>query len=48
MDSPEGRDILEKRGLIPLPGTPESLRALQTRDTETWGTVIKAAGIKLE
>lgn len=48
MDSPEGRDILEKRGLIPLPGSPESLRALQTRDTETWGTVIKAAGIKFE
>lgn len=46
--TPEGLDMIEKRGLIAFPGTPESLRQLQTVDTETWGRVIRAAGIKPE
>ena len=46
LESPEGIEMIEKRGLIPFPGTPESLRQLQTRDTETWGRVIRAAGIQ--
>lgn len=48
IDSPEGRDFLNKRGLVPFPGTPQTLRELQTRDTEIWGRVIKASNMKTQ
>lgn len=46
MDSAAGKQFLEKLGLLPYPGSPEALRALQLRETERWGQAIKAAGIR--
>lgn len=43
MGSAAGRQFLEKQGLLAYPGTPESLTALQRRETERWGQAIKAA-----
>ncbi len=45
LDTPEGRKFLTDRGLVPYPGNPEQLRALQARDTVEWGKVIRAAGM---
>jgi tripartite-type tricarboxylate transporter receptor subunit TctC len=39
-------DLLEKQGVEAEPGTPEELAAYTKREFETWGKVIKAAGIK--
>ena len=38
--------LLEKQGVEAEPGTPEGLAAYTAREFETWGKVIKAAGIK--
>lgn len=43
MGSPAGKQFLEKQGLLPYPGSPEALRALQQRETLRWGQAIKAA-----
>ena len=39
-------DLLEKQGVEAEPGTPEELAAYTKREFETWGKVIKTAGIK--
>ncbi len=46
LDNPDGRRFLTERGLLPYPGSPEVLRAVQRRDTVEWGKVIKAAGMQ--
>jgi len=38
--------LLEKQGVEAEPGTPEELARYTAREFETWGKVIKAAGIK--
>ena len=35
-------------GAVPLPFTPDAMRAMIARDYEKWGGVIKAAGLKPE
>lgn len=46
LDNPEGRRFLTDRALLPQPGSPEDLRAIQRRDTVEWGKVIVAAGMQ--
>ncbi len=46
MGSPAGLQNLEKLGVLPFPGSPESLLALQRRETERWGQAIRAAKIQ--
>jgi len=48
MATPELRESFHKQGLEPAPGTPEALTAYMKREYETWGKVVKAAGIKAE
>lgn len=38
--------LLEKQGVEPAPGTPEELARYLEREFQTWGRVIKQAGIK--
>jgi tripartite-type tricarboxylate transporter receptor subunit TctC len=38
--------LLDKQGVEADPGTPEALAEYTKREYETWGKVIKAAGIK--
>jgi tripartite-type tricarboxylate transporter receptor subunit TctC len=45
---PGMKEYLAKLYASPLPGDPESLRALVARDTVRWGEMIKAAGIEPE
>ena len=37
-----------KKGVDPEPGTPEELGAYMRREYETWGKVVKQAGVKAE
>ena len=46
--SPEAVALLEKSGVDPEPGTPEQLGAYMKREYETWGKVVKEAGIKAQ
>jgi len=46
LDNPDGRRFLTDRALVPQPGSPEDLRAIQQRDTVEWGKVIVAAGMQ--
>lgn len=46
LGSPAGLQHLDKLGLLPYPGSPESLLALQRRETERWGQAIRAAKIQ--
>ena len=46
--SPEAAGLLEKQGVDPEPGTPEQLGAYMKREYETWGKVVKEAGIKAQ
>lgn len=46
LGGPEGREFLLAKGLQPLPTDPETLRAMQRRDTAAWGKVIKEAGLQ--
>ncbi len=39
---------LEMKGLSPSPGTPAELAAYMKREYDTWGQVVKKAGIKPE
>ena len=41
-------DLLRKQGVEPQPGTPEELGAFMKSELETWGRVVKEAGIKVE
>ncbi len=43
MGSAAGLQFLERQGLLAYPGSPESLRDLQQRETLRWGQAIKAA-----
>ena len=45
---PEVRDTLQKQGLTPLPGTPEDLTRMITRDLERWTAVVRAAKIEAD
>jgi tripartite-type tricarboxylate transporter receptor subunit TctC len=45
---PEAASLLEKQGVDPDPSTPEALGAYMRREYETWGKVVKQAGIKAE
>lgn len=46
LDNPQGRDFLTSKGLLPSPGSPSQLRALQRRDTADWGKIIRMAGMQ--
>jgi tripartite-type tricarboxylate transporter receptor subunit TctC len=46
LHSAEVKDLLAKQGLEPAPGTPEQLAAFIKREYDTWGKVVKEAGIK--
>jgi len=45
---PEVRDTLQKQGLTPLPGTPDDLTRMITRDLERWTAVVRAAKIEAD
>jgi tripartite-type tricarboxylate transporter receptor subunit TctC len=44
--TPEAITALDKQGVEPQPGTPEELAKYMRREYETWGKVVKQAGIK--
>jgi tripartite-type tricarboxylate transporter receptor subunit TctC len=44
--APEAIAALDKQGVEPQPGTPEELAKYMRREYETWGKVVKQAGIK--
>jgi tripartite-type tricarboxylate transporter receptor subunit TctC len=44
----EIRAAFHKQGLEPAPGTPEALAAYMKREFDTWGKVVKEAGIKAQ
>jgi tripartite-type tricarboxylate transporter receptor subunit TctC len=46
LSSKEVKDLFAKQGLESAPGTPEELAAFMKREHETWGKVVKQAGIK--
>ena len=46
--TPAAVALLEKQGVDPEPGTPEALGAYMKREYETWGKVVKQAGVKAE
>ncbi|MEO7150301.1 MAG: tripartite tricarboxylate transporter substrate binding protein [Burkholderiaceae bacterium] len=46
MGSAAGLQHLDKLGVLPFPGSPESLLALQRRETERWGQAIRAAKLQ--
>ncbi len=48
MKDPYVADLLRKQGVEPQPGTPEELGAFMKSELETWGRVVKEAGIKVE
>ncbi len=48
MKDPYVVDLLRKQGVEPQPGTPEELGAFMKSELETWGRVVKEAGIKVE
>ncbi len=48
LGSPEGRKALLDRGIEPMPGTPDDLRARQRGDIERWGRAIREAKIAIE
>jgi len=45
---PQAMDLLQKQGVAPEPGTPEQLAAYMKREYDTWGKVVKKAGVKAE
>jgi tripartite-type tricarboxylate transporter receptor subunit TctC len=46
LNSAEVKDLLAKQGLEAAPGTPAQLAAFGKSESETWGKVVKQAGIK--
>lgn len=46
LDSPEGRAFVLAKGLLPVEAGPTALAALQRRDTEVWGKIIREAGMQ--
>jgi len=45
---PEAVKLLDGQGVEPEPGTPEQLAAYMKREYETWGKVVKQAGIQAQ
>ena len=48
LHTPEVAALLNKQGLEPSPSTPEELARYMEREYETWGRVVKQAGIKAQ
>ena len=48
LNSAEVKDLFAKQGLEAAPGTPEDLAKFSRAESETWGKVVKQAGIKPE
>ena len=48
LGAPEVIGLLEKQGVEPQPGTPEDLARYIAREYQTWGKVVKEAGIKAQ
>jgi tripartite-type tricarboxylate transporter receptor subunit TctC len=48
LHSPEVKDLLNKQGVEPAPGTPEELARFIKSEYDTWGDVVKKANIKVE
>jgi tripartite-type tricarboxylate transporter receptor subunit TctC len=48
LNAPEVKDLLNKQGLEPAPGTPEELARFIESEHKTWGRVVKEAGIKAQ
>ena len=48
LKSAEAIKLLDKQGVEPQPGTPEELAKYTKREYDTWGKVVKEAGIKAE
>jgi tripartite-type tricarboxylate transporter receptor subunit TctC len=48
LNLPEVVEALHKQGLDPSPSTPAELAAFMQREFDTWGKVVKQAGIKAE
>jgi tripartite-type tricarboxylate transporter receptor subunit TctC len=48
LNAPEVKDLLNKQGLEPRPGTPEELARFMKSEYDTWGRVVQEAKIKVE
>ncbi len=48
LKNPEAVALLEKQGVEPEPGSPADLAAYTKREYDTWGKVVKQAGIKAQ
>ncbi len=48
LQTPEVIALLDKQGVEPQPGTPEELARYIEREYQTWGKVVKEAGIKAQ
>ena len=48
LGSAEVKDLFAKQGLEAAPSTPEQLAAFMKREYDTWGKVVKQAGIKAQ
>ena len=48
LSTPEVIGLLEKQGVEPQPGTPEELGRYIAREYQTWGKVVKEAGIQAQ
>jgi tripartite-type tricarboxylate transporter receptor subunit TctC len=48
LGTPEVKDLFAKQGLEAAPGTPDQLAAFAKREHDTWGNVVKQAGIKAQ
>jgi tripartite-type tricarboxylate transporter receptor subunit TctC len=46
LDSPEGREFVSGKGLLPVKSGAATLAALQRRDTTVWGKIIREAGMQ--
>ena len=48
LKAPDVRDKLVELGFVPIGGTPAEFAALIAAETDKWGKVIKAAGVRLD
>ena len=48
LKAPEVKDLLNKQGLEPAPGSPEELARFIASEDKVWGRVVKEAGIKAQ
>ncbi|HEX2199801.1 MAG TPA: tripartite tricarboxylate transporter substrate binding protein [Burkholderiales bacterium] len=48
LQAPEVKDLLNKQGLEPAPGSPEELARFIQSEHKTWGRVVKEASIKAQ